>query len=168
MTLSTVLGGYPRLAIAVSGGVDSMTLAHAAHRRLPAVTMVHAVSPAVPAHATARVRAHAERAGWRLIVTGAGEFDDPRYRENAVDRCYFCKTNLYARIAAVTDGPIASGANLDDLSDYRPGLTAAAEHGVVHPYILAGMDKAAVRALARDSGLDDLAELPEGRASVVI
>jgi uncharacterized protein len=160
MTLSTVLGAYPRLAIAVSGGVDSMTLAHAAHRRLPAVTMVHAVSPAVPAHATARVRAHAERAGWRLIVTGAGEFDDPRYRENAVDRCYFCKTNLYARIAAVTDGPIASGANLDDLSDYRPGLTAAAEHGVVHPYILAGMDKAAVRALARDSGLDDLAELP--------
>jgi uncharacterized protein len=65
MTLSTVLGGYPRLAIAVSGGVDSMTLAHAAHRRLPAVTMVHAVSPAVPAHATARVRAHAERAGLR-------------------------------------------------------------------------------------------------------
>jgi pyridinium-3,5-biscarboxylic acid mononucleotide sulfurtransferase len=158
--LDGVLDRYPRLAIAVSGGVDSMTLAHAAHRRLPDVMMVHAVSPAVPAHATARVRVHAARAGWRLIVTGAGEFDDPRYRANPVDRCYFCKTNLYARIAAVTEMPIASGANLDDLSDYRPGLTAAAEHGVVHPFVLAGMKKDAVRGLARAWGLDDLAELP--------
>jgi uncharacterized protein len=160
VTLHAVLDGLPRLTIAVSGGVDSMTLAHAAHRRLSDVTMVHAVSPAVPEHATARVRAHAARKGWRLIVTGAGEFDDPRYRANPVDRCYFCKTNLYGRIAAVTDTPIASGANLDDLSDYRPGLTAAAEHGVVHPYVLAGMNKAAVRALARNYGLDDLSELP--------
>jgi pyridinium-3,5-biscarboxylic acid mononucleotide sulfurtransferase len=158
--LDIVLDRYPRLAIAVSGGVDSMTLAHAAHRRLPDVLMVHAASPAVPAQATARVRAHAARAGWRLLVTGAGEFDDPRYRANPVDRCYFCKTNLYARIAAVTDMPIASGANLDDLSDYRPGLTAAAEHGVVHPFVVAEMKKDAVRALARAWGLDDLAELP--------
>ncbi|MCB8882262.1 hypothetical protein ACELLULO517_18590 [Acidisoma cellulosilytica] len=158
--LDQVLGTYTRLAVAVSGGVDSMTLAHAAHRRLADVTMVHAVSPAVPDHATARVRAHAARDGWRLIVTGAGEFDDPRYRANPVNRCYFCKTNLYARIAAVTDMLIASGANLDDLSDYRPGLTAAAEHGVVHPFVLAGMDKPAVRALARAFGLSDLAELP--------
>ena len=160
MTLDSVLDDYPRLAIAVSGGVDSMTLAHAAHRRCSDVTMIHAVSPAVPAHATARVRAHAARGAWRLIVTGAGEFDDPRYRANPVDRCYFCKTNLYARITAVTDAPVASGANLDDLSDYRPGLMAAAEHAVVHPYVLAGMDKAAVRALARTYGLDDLSELP--------
>lgn len=160
MTLDSVLDSYAQLAIAVSGGVDSMTLAHAAHRRLADVTIIHAVSPAVPDHATARVRAHAERAGWRLIVTGAGEFDDVRYRANPVDRCYFCKTNLYARIAAVTIAPIASGANLDDLADYRPGLTAAAEHGVVHPYVLAGMNKAAVRSLARSYGLDDLSELP--------
>jgi uncharacterized protein len=158
--LNTVLDRYPRLAIAVSGGVDSMTLAHAAHRRLPEVTMVHAVSPAVPAQATARVQAHAAHAGWRLIVTGAGEFDDPRYRANPVNRCYFCKINLYARIAAVTKMPIASGANLDDLSDYRPGLAAAAEHGVVHPFVLAGMKKDAVRDLARAWGLDDIAELP--------
>jgi uncharacterized protein len=160
MMLDAVLDRFSHLAIAVSGGVDRRTLAHAAHRRISAVTMVHAVSPAVPEHATARVQAHAAREGWQLIVTGVGEFEDPRYRANPVNRCYFCKTNLYARIAAVTDTPIASGANLDDLSDYRPGLTAAAEYGVVHPYVLAGMDKAAVRALARECGLDDLAELP--------
>ena len=157
----------PHLAVAVSGGVDSMTLAVFAHRMRAGrglgagvVEMIHAVSPAVPPAATERVRARAVREGWRLTVTGTGEFDDPRYRDNPVDRCYFCKTNLYDRISLLTAGVIASGANLDDLGDYRPGLLAAAEHQVAHPYIEAGMDKAAVRDLARRLGLDDVAELP--------
>jgi uncharacterized protein len=159
--LQTVLADLPDLAIAVSGGVDSMTLAHAALRAgLVGLRIVHALSPAVPAEATARVRDHATRFGWRLTEVDAGEFDDPAYRANPVNRCYFCKTNLYARIAHVTEGPIASGANLDDLGDYRPGLIAAAEHRVRHPFIEAGMDKAAVRALARDFDLVDIAELP--------
>jgi pyridinium-3,5-biscarboxylic acid mononucleotide sulfurtransferase len=159
--LDAVLGRYPRLAIAVSGGVDSMTLAHAARRLgIVELVMIHAVSPAVPSHATERVRAHAEASGWQLRVVDAGEFDDPSYRANPVNRCYFCKTNLYGRIAKVTTAPIASGANLDDLSDYRPGLQAAAEHAVLHPYIEAGMDKQAVRRLARHFGLNDLSELP--------
>jgi len=156
------LSGHARLAIAVSGGVDSMTLAAFAHRsrRSGEIEMIHAVSPAVPPAATERVRARAAREGWRLTVTGTGEFSDPRYRDNPVNRCYFCKTNLYDRIRALTPGAIASGANLDDLGDYRPGLLAAAERSVVHPYIEAGMDKAAVRALARRLGLDEVAELP--------
>ena len=90
----------------------------------------------------------------------AGEFADPAYRANPVNRCYFCKSNLYARIARVTEGPIASGANLDDLGDYRPGLIAAAEHRVRHPFVEAGMAKAAVRALARSFDLADISELP--------
>ena len=155
------LDPHADLAIAVSGGVDSMTLAHLAHRSAkPMVRMVHAVSPAVPARATARVRRHAEQCGWRLDVVGAGEFDDPAYRANPANRCYFCKNNLYGRIRDLTAGTIASGANLDDLSDYRPGLLAAEAHGVVHPFVEAGIDKAGVRALAAAHGLDDLAELP--------
>ena len=58
-----------------------------------------------------------------------------------------------------TSGPIFSGTNLDDLCDYRPGLEAAKEHQVVHPYIEAGIDKAGVRAIARSLGLDELANL---------
>jgi hypothetical protein len=102
-----------------------------AHRETAArVMMVHAASPAVPAEATARVRDHAARAGWNLVVTDAGEFADPRYRANPVDRCYFCKSNLYDRIRGLTDAAIASGANLDDLDDYRPGLIAAKQRGL--------------------------------------
>jgi uncharacterized protein len=159
--LDGILGGFDRLAIAVSGGVDSMTLAWLAYRRLGgAFTAFHAVSPAVPGAATARVRAYAGRAGWRLEVVDAGEMADPRYLANPVDRCFFCKTDLYGAIRRHTDAPLASGANLDDLDDYRPGLRAAALHGVRHPLVEAGIGKAAVRALAAEEGLRDLAELP--------
>lgn len=159
--LLVVLDRFPALAIAVSGGVDSMTLASAAHRKARGrVAMIHAVSPAVPAAASERVRTRAAREGWDLIVTGAGEFEDERYRANPADRCYFCKTNLYARIRALTQDRIASGANIGDLGDYRPGLLAAAERDVVHPFIEAGIDKPEIRVLARRYGLDEVAELP--------
>jgi len=167
--LAAQLRRHPRLTVAVSGGVDSVTLAAFAYRLHQdgegpgVIAMVHAVSPAVPPAATGRLRALALREGWDLTVTGAGEFEDPRYRDNPVNRCYFCKTNLYSRIRTLvgaTGSTIASGANLDDLGDYRPGLLAASEHGVVHPYVEAGLDKDAVRALARQLGLDEVAELP--------
>jgi uncharacterized protein len=159
--LDAVLAGIGSVAVAVSGGVDSMTLAVAAGRRLGgSAEMVHAVSPAVPPEATARVEDHARREGWRLAVIDAGEFADPDYLANPANRCFFCKTNLYGTIAARTDATIVSGTNLDDLGDWRPGLKAAAAHGVRHPYVEAAIDKATVRELARGFGLHDLAELP--------
>jgi uncharacterized protein len=159
--IASVLGEIGEAVVAVSGGVDSMTLAHLAARHARAnIAMVHAVSPAVPAAATARVRAHAERFGWRLSVLDAGEFADPRYRANPVNRCYFCKANLYGVIAARFAGVILSGTNRDDLGDFRPGLRAAAEQGVRHPFVEAGICKAEIRALARALQLDDLSELP--------
>jgi uncharacterized protein len=159
--LEAALARHMPLAVAVSGGVDSTTLAVVAHRAHPGqVVTMHAVSPAVPPAATARVRAHAEREGWDLVVLDAGEFADERYRANPVDRCYFCKSNLYARIRERTSVAIASGTNRDDLSDFRPGLRAAAEAGVVHPYVEAGIDKAGIYAIAEQLGLRDLAALP--------
>jgi uncharacterized protein len=159
--LKTVLVASRDLAIAVSGGVDSMTLAVAAARwRTAPVVAMHAVSPAVPAAATERVRTHAERERWDLRIVDAGEFGDAAYRANPANRCFFCKTNLYATMTSLHVGTLASGTNLDDLGDWRPGLAAAETHGVRHPFVEAGIDKAGVRALARHFGLADLAELP--------
>ena len=159
--LKEFLAAYSPLAIAVSGGVDSLTLATVAHRVLPvAPMMVHALSPAVPLAATARVRELSEREGWELREIGAGEFADPDYRANPYNRCYFCKSNLYRAISTITDRRIASGANLDDLSDYRPGLKAAAERDVVHPFVDAAIDKATIRQIARMYQLRDYSDLP--------
>jgi uncharacterized protein len=159
--LESVLTGMREIAVAVSGGVDSLTLATYAHRLLPQrVAMYHAVSPAVPGEGTQRTRALARREGWTLHVIDAGEFDNPEYMRNPVNRCFYCKTSLYGAIRPHTGAQIVSGTNLDDLGEYRPGLIAAKEHGVRHPFVEAAMTKQQVRALARELGLQDIAELP--------
>lgn len=159
--LEEVLRSIGTLAIAVSGGVDSLTLATAAHRALHGnVEMFHAVSPAVPDEATQRTRALASSEGWTLSVVDAGEFGDADYRSNPVNRCFYCKTNLYGALVPLTTAQIVAGTNLDDLGEYRPGLDAAANHGVRHPFVEAGIDKKTVREIARQLGLGDIAELP--------
>lgn len=161
--LHAVLDTASKWTFAVSGGVDSMTLATLAHRHLPQPPrMVHATSPAVPAAALKLIGAHAKAEGWQLEIIDAGEFADPEYRANPVNRCYFCKSNLYDSILAVlaaSEGAVASGTNLDDLGDFRPGLKSAKERGIRHPLVEASIDKAAVRALAHAHELG-FAELP--------
>jgi uncharacterized protein len=159
--LEAVFADIGPLAVAVSGGVDSMTLAVTAHRVLgDDARMLHAVSPAVPEDASSRVSEYANREGWRLDLIDAREFADAGYVANPHDRCFYCKTNLYSTMAKAVDCALVSGTNSDDLGDYRPGLRAAADFGVRHPYVEAGMNKDAVRALARELGLHELAKLP--------
>lgn len=161
VALHAALARPASLTIALSGGIDSLTLSAAAAmvRGAKEVMLCHAVSAAVPSAATARVKDFADTWGVPLKLVDAGEFADPSYRANPVNRCYFCKSNLYGTLARM--GPlVAAGTNTDDLSDYRPGLQAAAEHGVLHPFVDAQMSKADVRALARALGLEELAELP--------
>lgn len=162
--LEVALATSPTRVIACSGGIDSLVLSTIAHLAAPTTTVIaHTSTPAVPGAATARVAAHAERNGWTLRVVTSNEFDDERYLANPTERCYYCKTNLYAALTLVADeldaDQIMSGANLDDLGEYRPGLDAAAERGVRHPFLEADIDKATIRALARDLGLQE-SELP--------
>ena len=162
--LEAIIGPFDRAAVAVSGGVDSLTLARVAHDILRNnVAMYHAVSPAVPAEATQRVRNLSQQYGWQLEIISAGEFDNEDYMRNPVNRCFFCKTSLYDAISAIakqTNAQILSGTNTDDLGEYRPGLEAAKQHHVRHPFVEAGIAKADVRALARQLGMGDVAELP--------
>ena len=159
--LGSVLLSMERAAVAVSGGVDSVTLACVAHHCLRNnVTMFHAVSPAVPPEATERTRRHAENFGWHLEIFDAGEFSDPEYLRNPVNRCFYCKVNLYGTMAKMTSDIIVSGTNLDDMSDFRPGLQAAKQHQVRHPYVEAQIDKAQVRAIADRFELEEIASLP--------
>lgn len=148
--------------IAVSGGIDSVTLAAYTSYiyKEKRIKVAHAIGPAVPIEATNRVKALAKKYDWKLKLINTNEIYDPRYASNPINRCFFCKENLYKTIKAYTTGCIFSGANLDDLSDYRPGLDAAKEANIDHPFILAKLGKSVIRKLAIDLGLEKLSELP--------
>jgi uncharacterized protein len=158
--LREIIETAPPMAVAVSGGVDSVTLALFIAQTRSDCSMFHALSPAVPARATDRVRNYAGTNNWDLMEIIAGEFDDDNYMTNQYNRCFYCKLNLYADIRKKTELLIVSGANADDLSDYRPGLTAAANYNVRHPYVEAGLGKSDVRSLASQIDTAELADLP--------
>jgi uncharacterized protein len=118
----------------------------------------------VQSDGTDRVRQRAALEGWTLEIVETGEFQDEAYLRNPSNRCYHCKSHLYARLADLARsmagrGVLLSGTNLDDLGEYRPGLVAAAEAQVGHPFVEAGIGKRAIRELARALGLP-FAELP--------
>lgn len=152
--LLAILGELPGVAVAFSGGIDSTVVAKAAALALgEKAVAVTADSPSVPRSELATARELATLIGIRHVIVNTGEFENPNYLKNGGDRCFHCKSELYSRIETLLPQlgvPVmASGANLDDRGDYRPGLTAAAEHGVRHPLQEAGFTKADVRELAR-------------------
>jgi len=144
--------------VAFSGGVDSSLVAAVAARALGERALaVTAVSPAVATGELDGARDVARAVGIAHEVVDTAELARAGYRANGPDRCYHCKSELYEVLGALaaTRGYAAllSGANADDVGDWRPGLRAAAEHGVVHPLLELGVGKAGVRMLAAELGV---------------
>jgi pyridinium-3,5-biscarboxylic acid mononucleotide sulfurtransferase len=144
--------------VAFSGGVDSSLVAAFAARALGERALaVTAVSSALATGELDGARAVAREIGIRHETITTAELEREGYRRNDRDRCYHCKTELYDTLRALAGArgyrAVLSGANADDLGDWRPGLRAAEEHGVVHPLLEAGVGKDEVRALARTLGV---------------
>ena len=148
--------------VAFSGGVDSALLAEVAHQVLGAASSaVTADSPSLPRRELAAATALARRRGWRHLVVGTAELDDPGYVANATNRCYHCKTALFDRLQPLADergAPVLLGTVTDDLGDWRPGHAAATERGGRHPLVEAGLSKAEVRQLSAELGLPTAAK----------
>ena len=146
------------MLVAFSGGIDSALVLRVATDVLgDGAVGLTAVGPALAVREREAAKRIAAEIGARHVFVESAEIDDPGYRVNAGDRCWYCKSELY-RItarerAALGLAWVANGTNTDDLGDHRPGLAAADEARVRSPLVEAGIGKDGVRAIARELGM---------------
>lgn len=156
--LDTLLRGFDSIIVAYSGGTDSAYLAFAATAALGTHALaVTADSPSYPDRHRRLALDIARDFGFRHEIIQTREIDDPSYRANPANRCYYCKRELYTRLRALAReqgiAVIVDGGNADDRADYRPGREAAREFGVRSPLDEVGLAKEEIRALSRQAGL---------------
>jgi uncharacterized protein len=156
--LETCLRCHAPLLVAYSGGVDSSYLLAFAHRILKnQVLGIIADSPSLPRQALAGALALADEIGAPVEVVNTQEMRDERYVSNPLNRCYFCKAELFSRMDQLATErhfrAIAYGENKDDANHVRPGLRAAVEFAVIAPLKEAGLTKVEIRRLSAEMGL---------------
>jgi uncharacterized protein len=156
--LLAALGSLRSVIVALSGGTDSAYLAWAAHHALGEKFLaVTALSESYSAYDREQVEIFLQAAPMPHQFVETHELENPAYRANAVDRCYYCKDELFSVLDDLAKqhnfAAVAYGVNADDTSDFRPGHRAAAEHQVLTPLLEAQLNKAEIRYLARRAGL---------------
>src|SRR5882672_10405982 len=152
------MGQLRSVIVALSGGTDSAYLAWAAHRALGEKALsVTALSESYSAYDREQVEIFLKATGVRHEFVATHEMENPAYRANAADRCYYCKDELFSVLDGMAKergfAAVAYGVNADDTSDFRPGHRAAAEHRVLAPMLDAKMSKADIRALSKRAGI---------------
>ena len=162
--LREILRSHSPLLVAYSGGVDSATLlALACETPGVEVRGILADSPSLPRASLREALEEADRWGWPVEVLNTQEMENPDYAANPLNRCYYCKAELFFRMEVrareLGVACLAYGENADDVAADRPGSVAAVEFQVLAPLRLAGLGKAEVRELARRLSLR-MAEAP--------
>ena len=152
------MGQLRSVIVALSGGTDSAYLVWAAHRALGEKALsVTALSESYSAYDREQVEIFVKATGVRHEFVATHEMENPAYRANAADRCYYCKDELFSVLDGMAKergfAAVAYGVNADDISDFRPGHRAAAEHQVVTPLLEAQLHKEEIRILAKRAGL---------------
>jgi pyridinium-3,5-biscarboxylic acid mononucleotide sulfurtransferase len=152
------LGELRSVIVALSGGTDSAYLAWAAHRALGERALsITALSESYSAYDREQVEIFLKATGVRHEFVATNEMENPAYRANAADRCYYCKDELFNVLDGLAKerdfAAVAYGVNADDTSDFRPGQRAAAEHQVLTPLLEAKLHKEEIRLLAKRAGL---------------